>query len=381
MANGSDLQVEDISFDGPLGSSGATARKLDRDVFEITLSHLPNRPDWSTRFQLTLLRHARGHAPCFKVRFGGAAPGRKFNNFFSSWSYDLVHWTPVHWQKGWQNTPGTTVEDTVYLPPLDQDHATIAHMVPLSFEQHRRMADTWAGHPGVTVGAIGQSIEGRDLLWTTLQSTRPGKARYRHFFSCQHGEQAAQWRMIGMVEWLLGEEAKSFRRDHECHFVVMMNPDAPSNGWLTTNAEGIDMQWFHRKEADNEQAHESRLCQQHLERLMKEGRFMTSWSMHAWAGPVEPMVLPAGRMTTAWLSMREALLRHDRSGLCKPLIPAEVKAGHVYTSWGHGPWQTYGVTSFPCEGGGSLTTAAANMASGQCLIKALADAVLETHHT
>ncbi len=251
----------------------------------------------------------------------------------------------------------------------------------MSFEMLESLIAGWIGKPGVEKTIIGRSLGGRNIYRLTLQPAGRMPARpLRHYFACQHVEYNAKWRMVGMINWLLSDSGKTFRGGNICHFVVMTAPDGPSHGWQCMNAEGGDLQRW-RAEGDDGgadeaagygiQPHEAWLAQQDFETLMKDEPLDTTWSMHTWSGVMEPMILPGEwmvkRTSGNWEDLRNLLLKHDRHGLCKPLKLLEVKS-KVYKSWGHGPWQKYGITSFGCEGAGDLYTREANLESGRALI-------------
>src|SRR5690625_5288203 len=130
----------------------------------------------------------------------------------------------------------------------------------------------WSEHPDVTLHTIGESINGRSLYRleiTGSDSPLPESERWVHYFANQHpGEHNSQWRMAGMVDWILSDEGARFREQNIAHFVFYMSPDAPSRGWYRTNQEGVDMNRSYRAEgADkDEQTHEAYFWQQDLER-------------------------------------------------------------------------------------------------------------------
>ena len=100
-----------------------------------------------------------------------------------------------------------------------------------------------------------------------------------------------------MIEWLFSDAAAEARRRTICHFTLMMSPDSARHGWYRTNAEGFDMNRTYRVEgADrNQQAHEAYVFQSDFEALMRsDAPVTTTWSMHTWAGRMEPMVMCPG---------------------------------------------------------------------------------------
>jgi len=86
--------------------------------------------------------------------------------------------------------------------------------------------------------------------------------------------------MIGKMNWLLSEEGKSLRERSICHFVLMMSPDAPHNGWYRVNAQGVDMNRSYSPGGSDSinQAHEAYIFQSDLEEIMaSESPVTTLW--------------------------------------------------------------------------------------------------------
>lgn len=153
------------------------------------------------------------------------------------------------------------------------------------------MLNEWQNSPCLTIRTVGKSIEGRDLIRIEITSPKkeiPCKKRWVHYVTNQHGaENNARWRIAGMINWLLSEEAAEVRERNLFHFAVMMNPDGPANGWPRTNAEGVDMNRTYRVcGADKTaQTHEGYVFQKDLEDLMDSDESITSmWNMHNCTG-------------------------------------------------------------------------------------------------
>ncbi len=113
---------------------------------------------------------------------------------------------------------------------------------------------------------LGKSLEGRNLYRLTITdpSPNPPARRWVHHFANQHPlECCSQWRMAGMIDWLLSDEAAAHRQRTICHFTLMMSPDAASHGWYRTNREGFDMNRTYRAEGADQtkQAHEAYVFQ------------------------------------------------------------------------------------------------------------------------
>lgn len=377
-----ELEVEDFSFEGPLASEGAQITRRGRNRFKVVLGHAPKMPDRPNQLQFTIKRNAKGNRLSLDVHY--EREGRAFNSYFVSWSYDLENWRPVHWETGFKGS-GAITADSVHFPEFEQDVVHVGHQVPMSFEMLEQMLANWVARPGVESVVIGQSLGGRPIyrLRVNPVDTTPGKP-LRHYVASQHGEHNAQWRMVGMIDWLLSDEGNHFRSGNICHFVVMVGPDGPSKGWQCVNAEGGDLQRW-RADGDDGgpddagygiQPHESWEVQKDFEAMMAREPLDTTWSMHTWQGVVEPMIIPGEwmekRTSGTWEDLRAMTLKYDRKGLCKPLKLADIKP-KVYKSWGHGPWQKYGMTSFGCEGAGGIYTKADNLESGRVLIRAFAE--------
>jgi len=373
-----ELSVEDFTFDCPLGSQGATIEKVATNHFKVTLGHAPEHDDWCNKLQFRITRHAKGNSLRLDVVFPGG-PRYSLNEYFHSWSYDGKNWQPVQWTHGRQVSKQS---DTLMLPEFTEDTIFVGHQVPMSYEDMVEMIELWQQSPYVKVHILGQSLGGRNLYRleiTDPDSPHPESARWVHYFANQHpGEHNSQWRMVGMIDWLLSDEASDFRTRSICHFIIMMSPDAPSNGWYRVNAQGVDMNRSYRAEGSDaeEQAHEAYICQRDLEQLMaSEAPVTTVWSMHTWGGIVEPICTPGPEMGTEvgpWTDLRDIIERNDPQDLVKPLSTrTEPKYGGK--SWTDGPYAQFGITVFLCEGAGAIYTKQENLDSGVVLIKGLAE--------
>jgi len=373
-----ELAVEDFDFAGPLGSEGARVEKVGRNHFRVTLGHAPNQPTWSNKLQFRLLRHARGIALRVDAVFACEKPQYVFDEYFYSWSADGREWHPVQWgEEGRQRGRRGTLQ----FPPFPADAVTVGHQVPLSYEDLVGLVEAWAKHPAVRVHVVGRSTGGRNLYRVTVADPAgpPEESRWVHYFANQHpGEHNAQWRMVGMLEWLLSDEGADARRRSVCHFLPMMSPDAPSKGWYRTNSAGVDMNRSYRPEGADPaaQTHEPYVFQKDLEGLMASRAPVTAvWAMHTWGGIVEPIARPGPEMGTAlgpWTLLRDTLERHDTADLIKPLKVRE-KESYGGTSWTDGPHRQFGVTAVLCEGAGAFFTKQQNLDSGVVLIQALAE--------
>lgn len=373
------LSVEDFTFEGPLGSQGATIEKVGENHFKVSLGAAPGHPDWNNRPQFTILRNAQGNSLRLDVEFDGGA-AYYFNEYAFSYSYDGEHWHPVHWQNG----PKVDKQhDTLIFPQFEQDVVYVGHQVPMSYEKLQELVSAWGKSPLVTVHVLGQSLEGRDLY--RLEVTDPGSGvprekRWVHFFANQHpGEHNSQWRMAGMIDWMLSDAAADFRRRSICHFVPMMSPDAPSKGWYRVNAQGYDMNrtYLHTGADKASQAHEAYIVQKDLEGLMaSEAPPVTAWSIHTWGGKTDPRIIAGPEMTEdglgPWTTFRDLLDKHDINDVVRTLEEWPLKESSV-NQWTEGTHTQFGITAILCEGGGALYTKEENVESGEVIMKAIAD--------
>ncbi|NQT50435.1 acetylxylan esterase [bacterium] len=372
-----ELAVEDFSFDGPLGSQGTRIERTGRNRFKVTLGHAPKHPEWCNKLQFYIKQHAKGNALRLDVVFPGGG-AMSLNEYFHSWSYDRKTWHPVHWQKG---RSVSKTADSLVFPVFEQDAVWLGHQVPMAYEDVVARVARWRKSPHVTVHVLGKSLGGRDIHRieiTDAKSPHPRGARWVHHFANQHpGEHNSQWRMVGMIDWLLSAQGADCRRRTLCHFVLMMSPDAPSHGWYRVNAQGVDMNRSYRAKgaSPTAQAHEAYIVQKDLEALMASQAPVTSvWSMHTWGGNVDPLVTSGPEMGTAlgpWTDLRDAVEKHDPRDLVRPMRLRK-NLGHT-THWTDGPNRQFGITAVLCEGAGAIDTQEANIESGRVLMRGIAD--------
>jgi len=376
-AESADLSAEDFCFAGPLGSEGAAIERAGVNHFKVTLGHAPGHPDWANMLQFRILQHAQGNAPRLEVFFFGGSRYR-FNDYFNSWSYDGATWNPIHWESKQKDS---AKGDTLQFPEFARDSVIVGHQVPLSYEMLTELVDEWRQHPCVTVHILGQSTGGRDIYRLTITdpcSAPPRSERWVHYVANQHpGEHNAQWRIVGMIQWLLRDAAANCRTRSIAHFVPMMSPDAPSRGWYRVCQGGVDMNRSYRVEGADRtwQPVEAYVVQKDIEALMASDTPITDlWSMHTWQGPVEPIVEPGPEMGTqvrSWEQLREIIEANDPKDLIKPLTAGRDSGDTSY--WTHGPHEQFGITTVLCEGAGSIYTQHENIESGAILMKSLTD--------
>ncbi len=374
--SGKELSVSDFKFDGPLGSDGAGIEKLGKNFFKVTVGHPPNHPDWANMLNFQVTGNANGNSLVLVVE---GPPQYPVNSYFYSWSYDMDQWHPVFWKAGSRVSPQ---RDTLVFPVFQKDQVWVGHQVPLSYDQVEKFISDIHTNPNITVDTLGKSLGGRNLYRleiTDPSSTIPRKNRWVHYFTNPHpGEHNAQWRIIGMIEWLLSDQGSDLRKRSICHFVIMMSPDSPQHGWYRVNAQGIDMNRSYFPDgADKEkQAHESYIFQHDLELIMKsESPVTTIWGNHTAQGPVSPMLFPGGEIGKSigpWTEWRDILQNIAPDTLIIPMVlqPAPKYGG---VSWEYGPHVQFGITAVLCESGGSLYTKEENKKSGSLLIKSLAE--------
>lgn len=379
-AQTAEITVDDFSFEGPLGSEGATIEKLGKNHFRVELGHAPEHPDWNNKLQFTLLRHAKGNPLTLEVVFeAGRKKHYTLNEYAQSYSYDGTTWYPVHWKLG---RAKTWKRDVLVFPVFKEDRVYVGHQVPMSYEDVVRIVSEWEKSPFAEVHVLGKSLGGRNIYrveMTSPESDVPRKRRWAHYFANQHpGEHNSQWRMVGMGEWLLSEAGRDCLRRSICHFVLMSSPDAPSHGWYRVNAQGVDMNRSYFPEgADKEkQAHEAYIVQRDLEQLMaSEAPPVTVWSMHTWGGLVDPRIIPGPEMGDSvgtWQEMAERMEENDQGNLVDKMQeqPCKESSGN---HWTEGPHLQFGVTAVLCEGAGAIYTKEENKASGVVLMKTIAE--------
>ncbi|HTV02251.1 MAG TPA: M14 family zinc carboxypeptidase [Luteitalea sp.] len=373
------LTVGDFSFEGPLGSQGASIEAVAADHFRVRLGAAPKQPGWPNKLNLRILRHARGKALRLDVAFPQGT-GFAFNEYHQSFSYDGIHWHPIAWQKGHLVSP---LADTLVLPPFAADTVWVGTQTPMSWDVDALgLIARWRQSPHVTVHTVGKTLGGRDMLRIEITDAASPHARSRrwvHYLANQHpGEHNSQWRLVGLVDWLLSDAGADVRQRQIVHVVLMMSPDAPANGWYRVNAQGIDMNRSYSPTGANAatQAHEAYLWQRDLEQLMaSDAPVTTVWAIHTWTGIVEPQLIPGPELTGGlgtWTALRNVLATHDRLGLIEPITLAQ-RGQYANTTWTDGPHAQFGITAMLCEGGAALQTRQLNEASGVAIIKALGD--------
>ncbi len=375
-ARAGELTAADFKFDGPLGCQGARAEKLGPDHFKIILGHAPEHPDWCNMLYFEIVRNAKGRKLRVDVEFPGGDAYR-FNHNSATWSYDAENWRAIAWCN--PDEP-SKLGDSLLFPEFTEDRIHFGAQVPMSYENVVALMGKWAQHPHATVHVLGKSLGGRNLyrlMVTDPTSPHPAAARWVHWIGNQHpGEHNSQWRMAGMVDWLLSADGADCRRRSICHFVFMTSPDGPSHGWYRVNGQGVDMNrsYFSAGADPEKQAHEACVVQQDLEALMaSEAPPVTVWSMHTWSGPVEPIMLCGPEINSAvgpWKQLRKILLDNAPEDVIEPLKVHDKPGKGV--CWNNGPHIQFGVTNVLCEGSGTWTSKQRSLDAGAALMKSLA---------
>jgi len=377
MAAGGELSVEDLKFDGPLGSHGATVKKIAENHFKISLGAAPKQPTWCNMLYFQIVRNAKGNKVRVDVEFTGGKAYR-FNHNACTWSYDAKNWKPAKWCN-----PSKPAKkgDSLLFPEFTEDTVFFGAQVPMSYEDLLACIERWSKHPHVKVHALGKSLGGRKIYRleiTDPKSPHPPRSRWVHWTGNQHpGEHCSQWRIVGMVDWLLSEAGADCRKRSICHFVPMTSPDGPSNGWYRVNGQGVDMNrsYFAKGSDRQSQAHEAFIVQSDLEKLMaSEAPATTVWSMHTWSGPVEPILLPGpefGSVLGPWEDFKNILLKNDPKKLVEPLKAKDKPGGS--NTWNSGPHIQFGVSNILCEGSGGWTSKQDCLDAGAVLMKSLAE--------
>lgn len=351
---------------GEWGSHNSAITRVGRNHFRMDLGDQPGIPHQAAFPCFWIRATAKGNALRMDV-----VPGKRHNGsykeYFYSWSADRETWHPVDW-KG----------KSLIFPEFPANRIWVGHQIPLSYNQLAAMTKVWKKNPHVTVRAVGTSYEGRSLyrvVVTDPRSPHPPKDRWVHYFATQHGcEHNAQWRVIGMLDWALSDEASDFRKRSICHFVVMMSPDSPSHGWMRANAEGQDMNRSYLPGGSDarKQTTEPYLYHRDFEAIMASESPVTDiWSCHTWGGKVDIMYNEGpevGKQVGPIKAFAGLLDQLDSRNLVNPM---RGKEGGAETKWSLGPHKQFGITAFLCEGSGGIRTKEDNMQSGAVIIKAL----------
>ncbi len=227
-AAAAELSAGDFKLDGPLGSHHSVITKVKTNHFKLTLGDQPGIPHQAAFVYFVITGNAKGSTLRLDVD-PGTGRNASWREYFHSWSYDGKTWHPIQW-KG----------RSFLFPEFQEDIVYFGNQVPMSYENLVELVSKVEKNPFVTVKIVGKSFEKRNLYRlevTDPKSDVPRKDRWVHYFANQHGgEGNAQWRIAGMLDWALIEEAQEFRRRSICHFVIMMSPDSLSPSLAASQA-------------------------------------------------------------------------------------------------------------------------------------------------
>ncbi|MBI5725491.1 MAG: hypothetical protein HZA50_16155 [Planctomycetes bacterium] len=370
------LTENDFSFAPPFGSDGAAIRAIGEDHFRVELGGAPGHPEWRNALQFTILRNARGRRLRLEVVFDyDRDKDQRYNSSFLSFSYDMFNWRPVFWTYG-QSTDGWNNPHNLIFPEFREDRVFVGSQAPFVLETLENLLPRWIASPYVRSAELGRSVQGRPIHKLTIADFANLARRPRaHYFKNEHGtEGCARWRMAGIVDWLLSDQAADFRRNQICHLIILSNPDGPANGWLRVNADGLDQNRTFLAEGPDQakQGVEQHVCQRDVGAVMNSDCPLdTFWSFHTWQGPGEVMVR-AGKTLTDWTVLRNILLDLDEHGLFEPMHDFRPKF-QMASMWNEGVHDRFGITTFLSEGGTTHFTKDQCTTAGRLLIQALAE--------
>ncbi|HWL08691.1 MAG TPA: M14 family zinc carboxypeptidase [Planctomicrobium sp.] len=377
-----ELTTEDFRFDGEYGSEGAQIEQVGRNHFRIRLKKVPENPNWTNMVQFIIEKNAAGNP--LRVDIEGRTNETGLRTFVS-WSHDRENWSPV--LRETREESGTQVVSLLF-PEFKEDVVYVGGEVPLSYEQCVKLLKKYEQHPHATLHSIGRSLREREIYRLTITdpgSPVPEEKRWAHHFVNLHCyEYNAQWRMIGMIDWLLSNEALDSRQRHVWHFVVQMNVDGASAGYGRVNSQGIDMnRSYSSKGSDSQsQAYEAFLVQRDLEDLVSsDTSITTTCEMHTWDGEkLDPMMRPGKDMqerSRDWTGLRDSLKKFDKQGQFNSM--AKLPESPLYpTQWCSGTFAQFEVTAICFEGGGNIYHLKDTLLTGKVIAQAYCDFYSET---
>lgn len=144
-------------------------------------------------------------------------------------------------RQDWQQAVTSYAEGVltiVHKPALDT--TWFAYHAPYSMERHHDLVSRIGNVPGVSLAALGQSLEGQPVDCLTL-GTGPKSV---WLYGRQHpGESMAEWWMEGALDLLVSSDpvSEKLREAATIHVVPNMNPDGSRRGHLRTNAKGVNL--------------------------------------------------------------------------------------------------------------------------------------------
>lgn len=372
-----ELTVEDFQFDGEYGSEGAKIEKVGKNHFRVDLKRVPENKNWTNMLQFIITKNAAGNS--LRIDIPGSTNETGLRKFVS-WSHDQENWTPVLRQTHEHEGVKTT---SLIFPEFKEHVVYVGGEVPLSYEHCVRLLKKYEAHPHATLVSIGKSLRGRDIYRLTItdpESPVPVEKRWAHHFVNLHCyEYNAQWRMIGMIDWLLSDEGVDSRQRHVWHFVVQMNVDGPSAGYGRVNSQGLDMNraYSHKGSNSQTQAYEAFLVQRDLEDLVSsDTSITTTCEMHTWDGPkLDPMMRPGKDMAIRgkeWTGIQESLKKFDTKNQFNPMV--KLNENELFPNqWCSGTFMQFGVTAICFEGGGDIYHLSDTLHTGKVIAQAYSD--------
>lgn len=127
-----------------------------------------------------------------------------------------------------------------------RDTVWIAYIPPYTYSRLEALLEEARAHPGVKIGSIGKSVEGRVLY--VVDVDEPGLQKDDRpvvwFVARQHAfEAGGSWALEGMLRFLVSAdpEAAAIRRKMRFRLCPMLNPDGVVRGGTRFNARGVDL--------------------------------------------------------------------------------------------------------------------------------------------
>ena len=122
-----------------------------------------------------------------------------------------------------------------------RDAVWFAYFAPYSMERHHDLVQRIAGAPGVSLIALGRTLDGQPMDLLRLGS---GPTQVWLYARQHPGESMAEWWMEGALDRLIDandDVARTLREKCTLHIVPNMNPDGSVRGHLRTNAAGVNL--------------------------------------------------------------------------------------------------------------------------------------------
>jgi hypothetical protein len=126
----------------------------------------------------------------------------------------------------------------------DSDTFWVSHLEPYTASRLDRFLAQIAGSAHLKDYAFGKSVEGRDLHVLTITEVPPSNTSARTvWLMCrQHAwETGTSFVAEGAIQYLLSDEAASYRRQLVFRILPMMDPDGCAHGGVRFNRNGYDL--------------------------------------------------------------------------------------------------------------------------------------------